>query len=85
MVQSERMGSVKQRWYRVYSPFAVDMITVKGFFYAHRHTEQMTICVQCMPDKKDFYAHGHTEASVNLRSTYARQERFLCAWAHRAD
>ncbi len=85
MVQSERMGSVKQRWYRVYSPFAVDMITVKGFFYAHGHTEQMTICVQRMPDKKDFYAHGHTEASVNLRSTYARQERFLCAWAHRAD
>ncbi len=85
MVQSERMGSVKQRWYRVYSPFAVDMITVKGFFYAHGHTEQMTICVQRMPDKKDFYAHGHTEASVNLRSTYARQEKFLCAWAHRAD
>ncbi len=85
MVQSERMGSVKQRWYRVYSPFAVDMITVKGFFYAHRHTKQMTICVQRMPDKKDFYAHGHTEASVNLRSTYARQEKFLCAWAHRAD
>ncbi len=61
MVQSERMGSVKQRWYRVYSPFAVDMITVKGFFYAHGHTDQMTICVQRMPDKKNFYAHGHTE------------------------